>query len=596
MQPDIFDAFRRAIEARQALPPIERVPRDRHRALSYSQERLWFLEQLRPARGAYNLPSAFRLRGPLDRSALAAAFGDVIGRHESLRTCFPSTGGVPAQVVLPPAAFDLPVDDLRSTAAADPEEAARRWIDAQAWKPFDLERGPLFRARLLDLGAGDHILFMNVHHIVYDGWSESVLFNDLASCYHARREGRVAGLEALPVQYLDFAAWQRALLDGPARKKLLAYWNDRLSGVLSPPNLPAMRQGPSSGRSERLPVPFAEELADALARLAASEGVTLFAVLFAAFTAVLHEAAGQRDLFVCTPVASRTRPELEAQIGYFVNLLILRSEWAPGARTFREHVRGTALGVEGALAHQALPVQWLSHLDLGGASVSRVLFALHNLPDDRLNLAGLDVRRLAIDGGPADFAIYLSIEQRGGRLTASIKYDPAAIDASAVEDLAARFAGLLTRAAESSAVRIDGPPAQSAGDRIVREHAAQVVPAAAGRSDLVAELRRLSPAEGVARLGADLLSRIRRLQPAHTQPVEPGQSLADLGLDSLRLIDLANQIRTALGVEIAVAAFLEPISIAALARELYAAVARAHVLQSRAPIGEPDRTAAILRF
>ncbi|HEX3529040.1 MAG TPA: non-ribosomal peptide synthase/polyketide synthase [Thermoanaerobaculia bacterium] len=397
------------------------VSRDAPLPLSFAQERLWFLDQLMPGSPIYNIPGALALTGRLDAAALAAAFAAVVRRHEGPRTVFRATAGQPFQVVLPPAPPPLPLIDLTALPAAAGTAEAARLQRAEAARGFDLASGPLFRVCLLRLAAssdetGSHLLLLTFHHIVFDGWSTGVLARELSALYDAAIAGNSAPLPELPIQYADFASWQRGRFTGATLERFVGYWRQRLTGV-PPLRLPLDRPRPPvqsySGSGE--PLALTPALSDAIRRLARQRTATPFMVQLAAFAALLHRASGQNDFAVGTWVANRTRPELEGLIGFFVNNLALRLD-VSGAAPFGElleQVREVALG---AYAHQELPFEKLIEdlklpRDLSMPPVFQVV-CVQPPPAGRLELAGV---RLAVSTAAGARAhVDLSLDLAGG--------------------------------------------------------------------------------------------------------------------------------------------------------------------------------------
>ncbi|HYH46354.1 MAG TPA: amino acid adenylation domain-containing protein, partial [Thermoanaerobaculia bacterium] len=341
-------------------PAMRPVPRDRPLPLSFAQERLWFLDQFEPGRAAYNIPTALRFGGPLDLPRLAASFTEVVRRHEALRTTFAVAEGRAVQVVAPTLDLPLPLIDLGPLPDAARERESGRLAAQESWRAFDLAAGPLVRGSVLRLADDDHAVLFAMHHIVSDGWSMGILVREVATIYAALHQGRPAPLPPLPVQYPDFAAWQRGWLAGDVLAGQIAWWNARLAGAPPVIDLPFDRARPPVHRlrGERRTRRLAAQPARALAELGRRGGATLFMVLLAAWKAFLLRHTGQRDLVVGTPIANRTRAEVEGLIGFFVNTLVLRTEIPAGA-TFDELlalVRETALG---AYDHQDVPFEKL---------------------------------------------------------------------------------------------------------------------------------------------------------------------------------------------------------------------------------------------
>ena len=337
-----------------------KTPRHGALPLSFAQQRLWFLDQLEPGTPAYTLAVRRRFRGPLDVTALANALGEIVRRHEALRTTFVSRGGQPVQQVADPQPVALPVVDLAQYDASERHRRAARLVSEETQRPFDLARGPLVRAVLLRLGAEEHDLLVSVHHIVADGWSLGVLARELTALYEAFVGGRASPLAELPLQYADFAVWQRQWLTGEILERQRRYWLEHLAGRPEPLHLPSDQ--PRSGRprtaggSHDFIVPYA--LAADLRELSRREGATLFMTLLAAFKVLLSRYTGRDDIVVGTPVANRHHVELEPLIGLFANTLVLRTDLA-GDPTFREvlaRVRETCLNAYG---HPDMPFEKL---------------------------------------------------------------------------------------------------------------------------------------------------------------------------------------------------------------------------------------------
>ena len=434
-------------------PPLRRVPRDGPLPLSFAQERLWFLEQLDPGGAAYVMAGALRLSGALDAAALEWSLGEVVRRHEALRTTFRTVDGAAAQVVAGAGGWTLPVEDLSELPDAEREAEARRRVGEEGARGFDLERGPLFRALLLRLSDDAHVLSVAMHHAVSDEWSVGVLVREMSALYAARLRGEDAALPDLPVQYADFAAWQRGWLRGEALERQLAFWRERLGDAPRAIDLPADRPRPPvwSGRGALHAFCLPAETAERVDALARERGATPFMVLLAAWQLLLARWSGQDTVVVGTPVASRQREETEGLIGFFVNLLALRADVVPdaGFAGLLAAVRETALD---AWAHQDLPFERLvdelhPERDRSRTPVFQVAFVMQNAQAAAPRLPGL---ALAAQEGAerrtAKFDLTLEVAAEGGGLRASIEYATDLFDAATVERMARHF-GLLLDAA-----------------------------------------------------------------------------------------------------------------------------------------------------
>ncbi|MCP4660942.1 MAG: non-ribosomal peptide synthetase, partial [bacterium] len=333
------------------VPPIRPLEREGSRPpaavpLSFAQQRLWFIDQFEPGMATYNLPSAVRLAGRLEWTALARSLNEIVRRHQVLRTTFSDVGGQPAyggpvQVIAPVSELKLPQIDLARLAPSIRETEARRLATAEARRPFDLSRGPLLRATVVELAGEDHVALLNMHHIISDGWSTGVLIRELTALYTAFSEGRPSPLGELAIQYADYAVWQRQWLVGEVLEAEVAYWRVKLAGVTRL-ELPGDRPRPAvqSFRGRTRAVAFQAELSESLVRLSQAQGVTVFMTLVSGFQALLARYTGQVDLTVGTPIAGRNHREIEDLIGFFVNTLVLRADlsgWQiPEEPTFRE--------------------------------------------------------------------------------------------------------------------------------------------------------------------------------------------------------------------------------------------------------------------
>ncbi|MEW5931555.1 MAG: amino acid adenylation domain-containing protein, partial [Gemmatimonadota bacterium] len=443
-------------------PPIERVPRTGPLPLSFAQQRLWLMDRIEPGSPAYNMHFALRLRGALDADALRASLDALVERHETLRTTFEERAGVPVQVVHPPAPAALPVLDLRG--APDAEARARRLAAEEALLPFDLERGPLLRARLLRLGEDDHVLCLTLHHVVSDGLSMQVLVREVSALYTAFSRGEEPRLPELPVQYADFAVWQREWLSGETLEAQVEFWRGELAGAPALLEIPLDRprapgQSPlAANHAFRL----SPELSRALRALSRREGTTLFITLLAGWQALLARYSGQEDLVVGTPIAGRSRVEVEGLIGFFVNMLPLRADLS-GDPTWTEllgRVRETALG---AYDHQELPfdrmVEELAvERDLTHTPVFQTSFTLESsgARDPRLELGELTLEPVGRGERAAQFDLDLSVFDRGDGLVVGMMYREALFDAATMERMGRHLEAALEAMAADPRLRLSG--------------------------------------------------------------------------------------------------------------------------------------------
>ncbi|MFL6200611.1 MAG: amino acid adenylation domain-containing protein, partial [Thermoanaerobaculia bacterium] len=398
-------------------PPIVPRPRERDPPLSIAQERLWFLAQLDPESPAYNVPVALRLEGDLDLAAFQRALDGIVRRHEALRTSFPESGGRPVQRIVPPTSVPLSVIDLSKV----PEEA-RRLAAEEAGRPFDLRQGPVVRATLLRLGDRDHVALLTMHHIVSDGWSMGVLVCELSALYAG------SPLPALPIQYADYAEWQREWLAGGVLDAQLAWWRERLEGAPAVLELPTDRPRPAvqSLAGGALPLSLPADLSAGLINLARRENATLFMVLLAGFEALLSRWTGQEDLLVGTPVANRGRGETEGLIGLFVNTLALRGR-PEGGLAFRGLLGQAREESLAALARQDLPFERLVEelrpdRDLSRPPLFQVMLIHQNAPLGRLELPGLALSPVELPAGTAKFELTLALTETGGVVSGTLEY------------------------------------------------------------------------------------------------------------------------------------------------------------------------------
>jgi len=417
--------------------------------LSFAQQRLWFLHQFEPDSPVYNMPKAVRLSGALNVGALQQALDGIVARHEVLRTTFASIDGNPAQVVEEPRPMELTVIDLREWPEAEREAEAHRRLTQETRRPFDLSRDWPLRATLVRLDTADHMLLLTTHHIASDGWSAGILMRELAALYEACSRGAASPLPELPIQYADYALWQRAWLQGEVLDSQLAYWREQLRGSRSVLELPTDRPRPAvqtfaGAKHVRLLPPALLEALNALSR---REGVTLFMTLLAAFQTWLHRYTGQADILVGTPIAGRNRVETETLVGVLVNTLVMRTNLAdaPPFREVLERVRAAALG---AYAHQELPFERLvedlqPERSLSHSPLFQVMFILQNAPRVALDLAGLVVTPVEVDSGTAKFDLTLALTERADGLQAVWEYNTELFEVATIGRLAGHFQTLL---------------------------------------------------------------------------------------------------------------------------------------------------------
>ncbi|MFJ4474305.1 non-ribosomal peptide synthase/polyketide synthase [Streptomyces xanthochromogenes] len=455
-------------ESRDARPAITPAARDAALPMSYAQQRLWFLEEFAPGGSEYVTALALRLRGRLDTAALTAAVTSLVARHESLRTTFDSADGHGVQIVHPPHPVPLPLHDLSPLPVADREPALRALLTEEHERPFDLRQGPLLRAGLVRLADDDHVLALGLHHIVTDGWSTSVLLGDLAHSYRAQLGDQGPALAPLPIQYADYAAWQRTAGAADADGQL-AYWTAHLADAAAL-DLPTDRPRPavrtSNGATTRLVVPA--DTAARLTRLARENGTTLFTTLVAAAQAYLARLSGQSDIAVGTVTSGRDRAETEHLVGFFVNTLVLRSQ-ADAGRPFTDFLGTVRQTVLDAFAHQDVPFERVVDQvqparDTSRTPLFQVMVVLQNTPAADLDLPGLHVSDVETDMHQAAFDLTFEFaEAADGSLHGLLSYNTDLFDAATADRLAARL-GILLDAVATDPTRPLGALPLTSGD------------------------------------------------------------------------------------------------------------------------------------
>jgi amino acid adenylation domain-containing protein len=453
--------------------PIPHIPRNGDLPLSYSQQALWFLDQYSPGEATFNVTSAVRIIGPLDVEAFGWSFAQIVRRHEALRTTFAQVDGRPVQVIRDDLTIPLDVLDLSGLEPAERERELQRHATDEARQPFDLECGPLARCRLIVLRESEHALLLTMHHIITDGWSFWIAAREIAVHYEAFRQGDARPLSELPIQYADYAAWQRGQLQGPALEKLLGYWTKQLAGV-PPLELPTDHPRPPLRTSHGAIRLFGLEpaLARSVEALCRAEGLTPFMLYLAAFQTLLHRYSGQDDLAVGSPIANRNRPETEGLIGYFVNMLALRTDLS-GDPTFRELLRRIRPMALSAYEHQDLPLEILIETldperDPSRTPLFQVMFALQNnrLPEidrDELEIVPIDTPE---GTGTAKFDLTLALEDAlNGGLMGSLEYNTDLFEASTIERMVGHLRTLLEAVVRAPDTRLSRLPMLTTDER-----------------------------------------------------------------------------------------------------------------------------------
>jgi amino acid adenylation domain-containing protein len=439
--------------------------------LSFAQQRLWFLDQLAPGSTAHNLFVAVQLTGHLNVMALERSFNEIIGRHEVLRTVLSAVDGEPLQVILPSMTIQMPVIDLREILVDTEREAeAHHLATLEAQRPFDLARGPLLRATLLRLAEDEYRLLLTIHHVVFDGWSKGILAQELSALYEALSSGRPASLPSLPMQYADFAQWQRQWLQGEVLAAQLAYWKQKLADAPTL-QLPTDRPRPAvqSSRGARQWFVLPNTLSRALRALSRQERVTLFMTLLAAFQTLLSRYTGQTDIVIGSPITGRNRRELEDLIGCFLNMLVLRTDLS-GNPTFREllaRVREVCLE---AYAHQDVPFEKLVeelHLErnLSRNPLFQVTFLLQHSPRFAPVWAGLTATDLDVDAEIARFDLNVVMVEEEGGLRGYVDYNTDLLDAATIIRLLSHFQTLLEGIVAHPDARIGNVPLLTEAER-----------------------------------------------------------------------------------------------------------------------------------
>ena len=440
---------------RASEPELVSIPREGYLPVSIGQEQIWFLDQLEPNSPLYNIPFDLHIRGPLDESALQRAIAGLAARHEVLRTSFVSVEGEARAVVEDRPTIDVPIVDLSHLApAARRSEGLRQW-DAEASKPFDLSKGPLFRARLLRLANAEHVLLITIHHIIYDGWTPSIIQGELAALYEEESTGRPAELSPLVIQYADYASWQRRWVESPAIARDLAYWQEHLAGA---PELEIPTDHPrppdQTYRGEMITFDLDAELIDSLRALSRSQSVTLFTTMLAAICILMQRYSGQDDVVIGTPTSGRKRAEIRGLIGYFNNMLPVRCDLS-GDPTFVELMHRVRRVVAGALDHDELPFEKMVEVlrpdrDLARNPLFQVAYSHQNTPQEGYTLPGMEVDNFAegsirgIAPGTSKFDLTIGVGDGGeGELEGYFEYATDLFERATIEAMITHVEQLL---------------------------------------------------------------------------------------------------------------------------------------------------------
>ncbi|MBW4556597.1 MAG: amino acid adenylation domain-containing protein [Trichormus sp. ATA11-4-KO1] len=442
----------------------EKVGKPQIFPMSFAQQRIWFIDQLQPGNFANHIWAALHIQGCLNQVSLLQTLNEIVHRHEVLRTTFATISEQPVQVIIPNLNLDLPIINLENLSKIEQGTEVKKLVRQEIEKPFNLSQPPLLRATLLRLGEIEHIVVFTMHHIISDGWSMGVLIQEVAALYEAFSKGQPSPLAELPIQYVDFAAWQRQWLQQEVLKSQISYWKKQLEGVPKLLELPTNYPRPAiqTFRGATYSFKLSDELSIALNKLSQQHGITLFMTLLAAWQTLLWHYTGNEDIVVGSPIANRNRSELEGLIGFFANTIVLRTNLAGNPR-FTELLKRVQEVALGAYAHQDLPFELLveelqPQRDLSHTPLFQVMFVLQNAPMSALELPGLTISPLNFDNGTAKFDLTLDMTETEQGLFGTLEYDTDLFTETSIKRMAGHLqtllAGIVTnpqqRLAESS--------------------------------------------------------------------------------------------------------------------------------------------------
>ncbi|MBF1988706.1 MAG: amino acid adenylation domain-containing protein, partial [Fischerella thermalis M58_A2018_009] len=453
------------------IPPIQRISRTADLPLSFAQQRLWFLAQLEPDSPFYNIIDTVHLQGQLNLAALEQSFNEILRRHEALRTNFKTVEGQPVAFISSVTSQLLTVIDLAELPATQRETKVKELALAEAQQPFNLETDTLLRVKLLRLGEQEYVILLTMHHIVSDGWSTSVLVHELATLYEAFCHGQPSPLPELPIQYIDFAAWQKQWLTGEVLESQLAYWRQQLHGAPAVLELPTDYPRPAvqSFRGATHSFRLSPEQTVALKTLSQQAGSTLFMTLLAAFKTLLYRYTGNNDIVIGSPIANRNHREIEGLIGFFVNTLVLRTDLS-GNPSFRELLRRVREVALGAYAHQDVPFEKLveklqPQRNLSHTPLFQVMFVLQNAHSLEIELPSLTLSTLESDSGTAKFDLTLYMAETASGMIGSVEYNTDLFEAQTIQRLAEHFQRLLAGIAANPEQRLEELPLLSEAEQ-----------------------------------------------------------------------------------------------------------------------------------
>ncbi|MBN3941890.1 non-ribosomal peptide synthetase [Nostoc sp. NMS9] len=575
--PTISEIANSIIQAQQedigcSVVPIQSIGRDGDLPLSFGQERLWFLNQLVPNHAFYNVSEAFCLRGVLNSTILEQSLNEIINRHEILRTTYSSLKGQPIQDIHSTFPIKLLVVNLQGLSPDDRESQVRQLILEEAQRPFDLVQGPLLRTTLLQLSSEEHIFLLNLHHILCDDWSLSVLFEELSTLYQAFSTGNPSPLPDLAIQYPDFAGWQRQWLQGEILDNKLAYWQQHLRGSLPILELPTDYPRPLEPRYQgaRQSILIPKSLTDALNVLSRQEGTTLFMTLLAAFQTLLFRYTGQEDILVGAPISNRHRSELEGLIGFLLNTLVLRTNLSdsPSFRQLLGRVREVALW---GYTYQDLPFEKLVDAlqierDLNQNPLISVMFHLQNTPRPKLTVPGLTMNRLEIDNGTSKFDLYLELRETAAGISGNLEYNTDLFKAETIALMVENFSTLLQSIVSNPDQTISNLPLLTfPGDRQTKQiyngniDIRSLPEPEMDRSDLEAPF--VAPRTPIEEQMAEIWSRVLAIEEVGIR-----DNFFELGGNSLLASQLIFFVRETFQVDLLIKSLFEKSTIEALAQ------------------------------